>query len=154
MPACAASVGDLHAALNQVYGLSRWHHPPKYPARRWLSAQAQCVPGGPAAVRKARRKFETHRAYRLVAPFPGWKDEGYWLTWLAVPRWVVDAETRDCDARHSGLARGNCRWHIVNRSSGACGPYQELDHIPCDSPPLAHHRLAHSLPRGSWAVGY
>jgi hypothetical protein len=34
---CAASVGDLHAAVKQVYGFGRWRHPPKRPARRWVA---------------------------------------------------------------------------------------------------------------------
>jgi hypothetical protein len=152
---CAASVGDLHAAVKQVYGFDRWKHPAKRPARRWVAGMAQCVPGGPAYVRHHRWLFNRHRAYRLVTPFRGFPDEGYWLKYLAVPRWVVEAETGNCNSPHmTGRQRGRCRWGDVNTSSGACGPYQELGHIPCDSPPLRHHQLAHSLPRGSWSVGY
>jgi hypothetical protein len=151
---CAASVGDLHAAVKQVYGFGRWRHPPKRPARRWVAQMAQCVPGGPRYVRNHRDRFKTHVAYRSVTPFRGLSGEGYWLKWLATPAWVVRAETGDCNSIRNGLARGRCRWADVNTSSGACGPYQELNHIPCDSPPLRHHQLAHSLPPGSWAVGY
>lgn len=140
--------------MKQVYGFDRWRHAPKRPARRWVAGMAQCVPGGPHYVRRQRQRFRTHVAYRSVTPFRGLGGEGYWLRWLATPAWVVRAETSDCNIIKNGRARGRCRWGDVNTSSGACGPYQELDHIPCDSPPLEHHRLAHHLPRGSWAVGY
>lgn len=152
---CVASVGDLHAAVKQVYGFGRWRHPPKRPARRWVARMGSCVPGGTRYVRNHRDRFKTHVAYRSVTPFRGYGDEGYWLKWLAVPRWVVDRETSGCSRGDwTGRQRGHCRWVIKNPSSGACGPYQELDHIPCDSPPLRHHQLAHSLPPGSWEVGY
>lgn len=151
---CANSVGDLHAAVKQVYGFDRWRHPPKRPARQWVAHEAQCFPGGPTYVRNQRDRFKTHVAYRSVTPFRGLSGEGYWLKWLATPAWVVRAETGDCNSIHNGLARGRCRWADKNPTTGACGPYQENGHIPCDSPPLAHHRLAHHLPRGSWSVGY
>lgn len=106
-------------------------------------------------VKTARRRFNVHHSYRMVAPYRGLRGEGYWLRWLATPAWVVLAETGNCNRDDwTGKQRAHCRWNDVNPSSGACGPYQELDHIPCDSPPLAHHRLAHSLPRGSWEVGW
>lgn len=104
-----------------------------------------------------RKLLRRHHDYRSVAPFRGWSDEGYWLRWLAVPRWVSDAETRQCDAQSTGLARGHCRWTIINEI-GACGPYQLNAHTSCDTSSgadkLRHHRVAHSLPRGSWEVGY
>lgn len=145
---CVASVGDLNAAVTQVFGLKRWKHPPKRGARNWLDQEAACVPGGPALVAKQRKLFERHRAYRLVTPYRGWSDEGYWLTWLAIPRWVMDAETSQCDALR-GLAAGRCRWTIRNSSSGACGPYQFIGHTSCDASSdadkLRHHQTGHQV---------
>jgi hypothetical protein len=47
-----------------------------------------------------------------VTPFRGYGDEGYWLKWLAVPRWVVDRETLGCRRRATPPdgQRGHCRW--------------------------------------------
>jgi hypothetical protein len=156
---CAASVGDLHAAVKQVYGFDRWRHPPKRPARRWVAQQAQCVPGGTKYVTKQRLLFKRHVAYRSVTPFRGWSDEGYWLKWLAIPRWVMHEETKGCErSGWSGRQIGNCRWTVRNPDSGACGPYQFIGHTSCDASSaedkLRHHRTGHDVLRdegpGAW----
>jgi hypothetical protein len=145
---CAYSAGDLQAATKQVYSFRRWRHPPKRKARRWVAQVGACLPGGTSYVRKHRRLFERHVAYRSVTPFRGWSDEGYWLKWIAIPRWVMSEETERCNALR-GLAAGRCRWSIRNPSSGACGPYQFIGHTSCDASSAAdklrHHQTGHDV---------
>lgn len=66
---------------------------------------------------KAAFYVEVH--YRHTAPFPGYSGQGYFLRYLAVPRWIVDCET-------NGLY-GQEKWDALN-SSGAGGPAQLLGH--------------------------
>jgi hypothetical protein len=152
---CSVTIGGYRAAANQVFAFRHWRHGPKPEAVRHLAELRSCVtePGADAVLLEVRKLFHRHQAYRRVTPFRGIPGEGYWLRWLAVPAWVVRAETRSCDRWLGTRAGGQCRWGIVNEI-GACGPYQLNGWIPCGSPPLRHHRQAHALPRGSWAVGW
>lgn len=67
--------------------------------------------------RGVKARFYEHRAYRRLAPYVGFRGEGYWLRWLPIPRYVVACET-------SGYS-GESRWHARNPSS-AGGPAQVM----------------------------
>lgn len=67
--------------------------------------------------RSAKHAFYFHREYRQVAPYRGFSGEGYMLTWLSVPRYIVECEV-------SGFT-GKGRWMAAN-PSGAVGPAQLL----------------------------
>lgn len=97
-------------------------------------------------VKHARRRYNINRDFRLAAPFPGLPGEGYWLSHLAVPAYIVRCETQG----RSGMAR----FHARNPSSGAGGYAQALPSTfhtyggsgdPEDAPPLVQHRIFHAI---------
>lgn len=155
---CPDSAGSFARASARVYSFKHWRRGAKPAAVERLKAMSQCVPGSGRVMAKDRWLLHRHRDYRMATPFRGYPDEGYWLKWLAIPRWVVGAETRQCDGESTGLARGRCRWVIRNPDSGACTVYQFIGHTSCRSTTwrdkLRLHRAAHQVLRdegpGAW----
>lgn len=147
--------GVARGIIRAAFAPKNWRdrEPLEADQRSSLAAHTSCSdrPKRIAQFRRHKKEaFHLWRSYRQIATEPGFKGEGKWLRWLVIPRWVVAAET-------SGY-HGAGRWRATNPSSGACGPYQLNGHTSCDTSSardkLRHHRVAGSLPRGSWEVGY
>jgi hypothetical protein len=155
---------EQRALAQQVFAYSHWQRPAPGPgAVATMRRLRGCAPARrrdemAAGWKAAAGDLKLQHRYREVATFPGFVGEGRFLRWLVIPSWVVEDETSECSRYGDTPQAGECRWTIANPESGACGPYQLLDHTSCDtSTPqdkLRHHEVAASLPRGSWAVGY
>jgi hypothetical protein len=100
-----------------------------------------------AYTQKRKVLFYRHREYRLIAPYPGLKGEGYWLRWLVVPAYVVR-----CEAPLWASSDGT-RW-TVRSFDGGLGPYQNTpwaSGVPVPWPvhgwrdKMAHHRAARTI---------
>lgn len=147
--ACSASEYHESGAkqvLRQAWSRDRWQdrRPVRDSERRELEAHRACLDGdgkGDVA-RYAKRKkehFALYRRYRQVAPFEGYRGRGVWLTYLAVPRYIVDCE--------SGGS-----WFAYN-PSGASWLYQLLGWgAPRPTSPEAkvrNHEIAYRVSGGS-----
>lgn len=108
----------------RAWAFKRWQDPtPATPAQlRTMRRLRHCaVPEARAPMshswRAAKRGFYRNRAYRQIAPYPGFSGEGYWLRWLPIPAYIVSCETNGY--------HGDGRWLAAN-PSGANGPAQLL----------------------------
>jgi len=98
---------DCRQAARVAYALSHWRSDPRTLLLRG------CPPGG--YIRRAKARFYLWRAYRRVAPFRGFHEGDPFLRYLAVPRYIVECETRG--------SHGVGRW-LARNPSGAQGPAQ------------------------------
>ena len=118
-------IKDARQIIRAAYRRSHWRHRnPAKPKQRFAIAEhLRCLERGKdrKAIKRYRvarkRSFGLYRAYRRVAPCRGFRGEGLHLTWLAVPRYIVECETNGY--------HGDGRWRARN-PSGAQGPAQLL----------------------------
>lgn len=100
---------DCQEAALIAYDRDHWRSDPR------TDYLAGC-PGG-SYIRRAKGRFFLWRRYRQATPYQGFRGEGSYLRYLAIPRPIVECETQGF--------RGEGRWRARN-SSGAQGPAQLL----------------------------
>ncbi len=118
------ALSQARTLVHQTYRLKRYNkHPVVGPqTSTQLATLRVCMgPNDTKTLSKYHDKkkdlLSLYRRYRKAAPYAGFKGEGLWLTYLAVPRYIVSCET-------NGYS-GEGRWHARN-ASGAQGPAQLL----------------------------
>lgn len=147
-----------------TYAERKWQDqtPAKRGQHRWFRWHILCIYDPPtdhrlrAFKKKQKAAFYRWRAYRLVAPYRGFKGEGRWLRWLAIPKYVVQCESGDNLAEIRAWGFRN-RWQVES-SDGGLATYQ---HTPWASgrpvpwpvrgygDKLKHHQTAADM----WAGG-
>lgn len=121
------SGGQYVQVAKQAWNERKWRdHTPVGPGLQQKSRTMRyCARSRRAARRMAeiwssyKQQFKLWARYRYAAPEEGFTGEGKWLRWLAVPRYIVECETRGY--------WGEGRWLAIN-PSGANGPAQLLGH--------------------------
>ena len=127
------------------WSLGRWQAGPKPEQRREVARHIGCLERKrdrakiQTLVKSKQAKLRLYRRYREVAPFTGYQGRGIWTTHLAVPRYIVDCESRGS-------------WFAYN-SSGASWLYQLLGwgapYPGSAEAKVRNHEIAHSVSGGS-----
>jgi len=151
----ATHIKQAKRTINAGWSRKRWRHGPKKAQGRAVKSHLRCLKRAKdrnrikSYLRGKAAHLRLYRIYRRVAPYRGFRGEGIWLTWLAVPRYIVACETNGY--------HGEGRWRARNGSSSASGPYQMLDTwnrpMPADTPEkkVQHHISASRLGLSNWA---
>lgn len=140
-------VKSARATIRSAFARSKWRQRrPARPEQLFDIAQhRECLTRGKDRKaltrykREAKMRIVLYRRYREAAPFPGYRGRGIWLTHLAVPRYIVDCESR---GRWWAYNPSGASWLYQLLGWGAPAPLTAEDKV-------RNHEIAHAVSSGS-----